>query len=132
MYLVEVNFVGTIMSDSFLYELVFCNDKIKAKVRGKNLYKWGASPARGIPMKIINDDTLILKTCYFSVKEQLIMLKESGAYSLNEAFDSIIPLAWSNNIYKGERIVLKYGEDYNKIDGNLFSQNIELKKLINE
>ena len=127
--LIYVNGLGPNYKGENLYEFIF-SDEIN--VWGDS---WDSKPSNGYPsppdIKYIKKVGVLLKT---NVKLELI--QNSDFFSMIDAIDDVIALAWESDEYNEEkRLVFRFGEDEKKIKDKLYEKDLVLefeKKVVYE
>lgn len=122
MKLVFINKAGKLHNGKYLYELQFCEDEDKAFMRGEQQHDWGQKPATSRPEALNNVDNV----SYFLTDKDLSLIKDSHVFSLEDAKECIVALAYSEEKIFGTKLKFFYGQDYKEVKDVLYEKNINL------
>lgn len=122
-----VRLLGKDVSEYYNYELVMTNNINDFWGEGFE-YK----PA-GLSNSLSPDEKYVDKVIRFKSFIKLDLIQDSGSFSMQDAMDGIVAIAWENldeaEVYPEEgRLVLQFGEDYDVLERKLAMKHI----LINE
>lgn len=122
MKLVFINKTGKLYNNKYLYELQFCKDEDAAFINGEQEHYWGQSPATSRPSALSNADVI----SYFLTDKDLNLTKDSHVFSLEDAKEQIVALAYSDEKIFGTKLKIFYGQEYEEIKDVLYEKNIIL------
>jgi len=133
-YLIYVNELGPNYKGENIYEFIF-SDTLEG-IWGDS---WESKPANGYPLppEIINIKKVgILKNNLIS----LSVIQNSDYFSMIDALDDVISLAWENegddiNFELNKRLVFRFGDTEEKVKNKLYERDIVLefeKKVVYE
>jgi hypothetical protein len=128
-YLIFVNGLGPDYKGDNLYEFIFSNS---VDVWGE---RWESKPCSTYPLppdiKYIKKVGVLKNT---DIKLELI--QNSDYFSMEEAIDDVVALAWESEIYEGQkRLVFRFGEEESIIKDKLYERDLILefeKKVVYE
>ena len=127
-YLIYVNGLGPNFRGDNLYEFIFSDDK---DVWGEN---WDSKPSNGYPqppeLKYIKKVGVLRDT---DVKLELI--QNSDFFSMVDAIDDVIALAWESDDEDQKRMVFRFGTPEQEIKDKLYERDLILefeKKVVYE
>jgi hypothetical protein len=127
-YLIYVNGLGPNYKGDNLYEFIFSD---KLDVWGES---WDNKPSNGYPqppeLKYIKKVGVLRDT---DVKLELI--QNSDFFSMVDAIDDVIALAWENNDEDQKRMVFRFGTPEQEIKDKLYERDLILefeKKVVYE
>lgn len=128
-YLVFVNGLGPNYKGDNIYEFIFSNT---LKVSGMD---WDNHPANGYPcppdLQYIKKVGVLRNTDI-----EMDLIQDSDFFSMRDAIDDVISLAWEKDVEDGEkRLVFRFGDDELTVRNKLQERDLELeyeKKLIYE
>jgi len=126
-YLVYVNGLGPDYKGDNLYEFIFSD---VLDIWGEN---WESSPCNGYPLppelKYIKK-VGVLKNAQINLE----LIQNSDYFSMTEALDGVIALAWEKDCNE-DRLVFKFGDEEKKIKDILYQKDLILefeKKVVYE
>lgn len=122
MKLVFINKAGKLHNDKFLYELQFCENLDQAFMQGEQEYFWAEAPANGRPKPFKGAD----KICYFISEKELNLIKDSHTFSMEDAREGIVALAYSNERIFGTKLKMFFGMSYERTKEVLYEKNINM------
>lgn len=123
--LVFIRYVGKQFDGITLYELFFSPDPDATFAVGESMFDWGASPSNKKPIAFSETISFIGKV---EIEESdLVLLVNSHVFSMYDAIDGVVALAWENNAPDGEqRIILKYGMSKDEVYDIFYNREILL------
>lgn len=124
MFLVFVTKAGSLYDGQHLYELMFCKNAEDAFQLGASECHWLSKPANSRPTPLDNAG----KVCYFLSSVDLVLVKDSNVFSIEDAKDGIIPLAYSDEKLYNERLKLTYGQHIEQLSADLYAKGISIKE----
>jgi len=126
MFLIYVNQLGPNYKGENIYEFIFTDD-IK-DVWGES---WESKPANGYPYP---PDIIFIKKVGLIKNNDvtLSVVQESDYFSMLDAIDNVIALAWEDendfiDFEKTKRLVFQYGESYESVENKLYERDIKLQ-----
>ena len=126
MILVYVNELGPNFKGDNIYEFIFSDSN---EVWGED---WDSEPAGGKPLP--PNIEFIKKVGVLKNSEiELNLIQNSDFFSVYDAVDGVISLAWENpitddtSIHGNTRLVFQYGETIENIENKLYERDIILK-----
>jgi hypothetical protein len=122
MKLVFINKAGKLHNGKYLYELQFCEDDGDAFFRGEQDHDWDQKPATSRPQALSRADAI----SYFLTDKDLSLTRDSHVFSLEDAKEQIVALAYSEEKIFGTKLKIFYGQDYEEIKDVLYEKNIKL------
>lgn len=133
-YLIYVNELGPNYKGDNIYEFIFSNSK--NEIWGDN---WESKPANGYPLPP-NLEHIVKVGVLKHEKITLSVIQKSDYFSMMDAMDDIVALAWENdnddtNFNLEKKLVFRFGEDEQVIKDKLYERDIVLefeKKMIYE
>lgn len=118
-YLIYVNGLGPDYKGDNLYEFIFSDT---LEVDGDS---WDSSPANGYPLppnlEFIKKVGVLKGT---DIKFELI--QNSDYFSMNDAVDGVIALAWEVESLEEKRLVFSFGEDETLVKDKLYERDLVL------
>ena len=118
-YLIYVNGLGPNYKGDNLYEFIFSEKK---DVWGEN---WESKPSNGYPqppeLKYVKKVGVLKNT---DVKLELI--QNSDYFSMIDAVDGVVALAWEKDDTESERMVFRFGQTEDEINDILYSRDLIL------
>lgn len=125
LYLIYVNVIGKDWKGVNIYEFLF-SDKIK-NIDGDD---WDAIPASGRPSPPYED--LVKKVGRLTTDEyKLDVIQESDSFSVFDAVDGVIALAWENmddyQEYPEKRIAFHFGDKIKDVEAKLYEHDLILE-----
>ena len=133
-YLIYVNGLGPNYKGDNIYEFIFSD--VKNDVWGES---WESKPSNGNPLP--PNIEFIKKVGVLKNDEvKLSLIQDSDFFSMIDALDNVIALAWENddsdiNFDMTKRLVFRFGEDEKTIKDRLYERDIVLefeKKVVYE
>lgn len=122
--LVYVNGLGPNYKGDNIYEFIFSDDNLK-DVWGEN---WESKPAHGKPLP--PDLEHIAKVGVLkNTKVEFELVQNSDFFSVLDATDDIIALAWEIDEYneKESRVVFRFGDDEKIVKEKLYERDLILE-----
>jgi len=120
MFLIYVNKIGKNWKGEFMYEFLF-SDSIE-DVDGEG---WDNYPASGVPDP--PDKKYIRNVGSLTSELKLNLVQESTEFSMYDAIDGIIALAWEDiteyTEYPERRIAFKFGEEKQSVMDKLYERD---------
>jgi len=126
MYLIFVNELGPNYRGDNIYEFIF-SDTV-SDVWGES---WESKPSNGYPLP--PDIELIKKVGVLkNDKVSLSVIQKSDYFSMMDAIDDVVALAWENesdliNFNLNKRLVFRFGETEETIKNKLYERDIILE-----
>jgi len=125
-FLIYVNELGPNYKGDNIYEFVFSDTK--EKIWGEN---WESKPSNGYPLP---PDLEYIKKVGVLKNDKITMsvVQNSDFFSMVDAIDSVIALAWENESddidfdYK-TRLVFRFGDDEKSVKDKLYERDIVLE-----
>jgi hypothetical protein len=133
-YLIYVNGLGPNYKGDNIYEFIFSD--VENDVWGES---WESKPSNGNPLP--PNIEFIKKVGVLKNDEvKLSLIQDSDFFSMIDALDDVIALAWENddsdiNFDMTKRLVFRFGEDEKTIKDRLYERDIVLefeKKVVYE
>ena len=133
-YLIYVNGLGPNYKGDNIYEFIFSD--VENDVWGES---WESKPSNGNPLP--PNIEFIKKVGVLKNDEvKLSLIQDSDFFSMIDALDNVIALAWENddsdiNFDMTKRLVFRFGEDEKTIKDRLYERDIVLefeKKVVYE
>jgi hypothetical protein len=128
MYLIFVNGLGPDYKGDNLYEFIFSD---QLEVWGE---RWESKPCSSYPLppelNYIKKVGVLKNT---DIKLELI--QNSDYFSMEDAIDDVVALAWENENEGGKRLVFRFGENESVIKDKLYERDLILefdKKVVYE
>jgi len=126
MKLVYIHYVGKNFEREHIYEFLFVKDNVE-RVAGED---WDSRPANGNPQPPINVDLV----ARFSSKLFFEVIQESSVFSMQDAIDGLIAMAWEDldvSIYEDvdppvKKMFFKFGEAKEDIDLKFYERDLSL------
>jgi hypothetical protein len=126
LFLIYVNSMGSDFNNKNIYEFIF-SDTIK-DIDGPD---WDSYPAAGRPLPPKN--RFIKKVGKFEGDLVLDVIQESTKFSVWDAVDGVISLAWENLDeyieYPENRIIFAFGETLENVEAKLYSREFKLNYI---
>jgi len=125
-YLIYINGLGPNYKGDNIYEFIFSD--VKNEIWGEN---WESKPSNGNP--IPPNIEFIKKVGVLKNNEiKLSLIQDSDFFSMIDALDDVIALAWENddsdiNFDLTKRLVFRFGEDEKTIKDKLYERDIVLE-----
>jgi len=124
LFLVYINVVGKEWKGGERYEFLFSDTIV-----GIDGDDWDAIPAAGRPLPPYED--LVKKSGTVVMEEKkLDVIQQSESFSLYDAVDGVIALAWENmdnyEEYPESRIFFHFGEDIKSVEDKLYEHDLTL------
>ena len=120
--LVFVHKKGIDIDDVYSYQFLFSSLE---DIDGED---WGTFPAHDRPQA--PDEEMIELSIEFSFDIKLDLAKESSIYTMYDAVDGVVALAYENilgyEVYPDPRLVFMYGESYSNVIKKLSLYNVEI------
>lgn len=124
LFLVYINVVGKEWKGGERYEFLFSDT-----VSGIDGEDWDAIPAAGMPQPPYED---MIKKCGSVVmtEKKLDVIQESELFSLYDAVDGVLALAWENmdeyEEYPESRLFFHFGDDIQSVEDKLYEHDLTL------
>jgi len=126
LFLVFVNEIGKDWKGEFLYEFLFSNN-----IEGVDGEAWDEYPASGKPEP--PDKEFIKSVGKLSSGLKFDVVQNSDTFSVWDAVDGVIALAWENtdgyDEYPEKRMFFKFGETLQSVEDKLYEQDIILELI---
>ncbi len=122
MELIFINRAGKLCNDKYLYELQFSEDIDASFMQGEQECYWGNIPSSGKPLPLKN----ACKIFYFLSDKDIVLTKDSHVFSLEDAKEGIVAIAYSTENIYGSRLKLFYGNTYDEVKNSLYEKNINI------
>ena len=124
LYLIYVHEIGFDHEDKYFYEFLFSDTKDDIDADG-----WDSYPASGNPSAPTGD--LIKEVGKVELDGNLIVAQNNEQFSMWDATDGIIPLAWENidgmEEYPENRLVFPFGISMTAVNDILYERDIRIK-----
>jgi len=128
-YLIFINGLGPDYKGDNLYEFIFSDT---TDVWGES---WESKPSNSYPhppeLKYIKRVGVLKNT-----ELKLELIQNSDYFSMEEAIDDVVALAWESDILEGQkRLVFRFGEEESVIKDKLYERDLILefeKKVVYE
>ena len=119
-YLIYVNGLGPDYKGDNLYEFIFSDT---LEVDGES---WDSAPANGYPsppnLEFIKKVGVLKGT-----DKKFELIQNSDYFSMVDALDDVIALAWEVDSDNDERLVFRFGEEEQKIKDKLYERDLILE-----
>jgi len=119
-YLIYVNGLGPNFKGDNMYEFIFSDEK---EVWGEN---WESKPSNGYPtppdLKYVKKVGVLRNT---DIKLELI--QNSDFFSMIDAIDDVVALAWETEDENKGRLVFRFGQTENEIKDKLYERDLILE-----
>jgi len=124
LYLIYVHEIGFDYEEQFFYEFIFSDTLDNIDGEG-----WDSYPASGNP-KPPNED-LVKQVGKVKMDNNLIVIQDNEQFSVWDAIDGVISLAWENidglEEYPDKRLVFPYGMPLKEVTDKLYERDIRIK-----
>jgi hypothetical protein len=125
LYLIYVHEIGFDHEDKYFYEFIFSDIKVDVDTEENN---WGSYPASGNPTPPNSD--VIKQVGKVELDSGLIVAQNNEQFSMWDATDGIIPLAWENidgmEEYPKDRLVFHFGMTLTAVNDKLYERDIRI------
>jgi|TARA_R110000851_G_scaffold196444_1_gene347340 hypothetical protein len=126
LYLVYIHEIGFDHEGKYFYEFIFSDSKENIDSEENN---WGDYPASGNPTPP-NDD-VIKQVGKIELDNNLLVAQNNEQFSMWDAVDGVIPLAWENidglEEYPQNRLVFPFGMLSDEVTDKLYERDIRIK-----
>ncbi len=124
LYLIYIHEVGFDYKDKYFYEFIFSDTVINIEGEG-----WDSYPASGNPSPPNPD--VIKQVGKVELDNALFVAQNNEQFSMWDAIDGVIPLAWENidglEEYPENRIVFPFGIKLSDVNDRLYERDIRIK-----